>query len=109
MFLISNIIEVKDRIILSCVVAGSRKKRGQTFSDSAFQVAGERLVLSGKIQFPYFSSESSNSKWKTSSFSYHKHASRSIRLMEPSTSELLSPEARTLLVGISLITEILLD
>ena len=109
MFLISNIIEVKDRIILSCVVAGSRKKRGQTFSDSAFQVAGERLVLSGKIQLSDFPVEISTSKWETSSFLYHKNTSRSIRLVELSASELPSPEARTFLAGISLITEILLD
>jgi hypothetical protein len=72
-------------------------------------VAGERLVLSGKIQLPDFPVEISTSKWETSSFLYHKNTSRSIRLVKLSASELPSPEARTLLAGISLITEILLD
>jgi len=88
--------------------SGVKKKKGQIFSDSASRVAGG-LVLSGKIQLPDFPVEISTSKWETSSFLYHKNTSRSIRLVELSASELPSPEARTFLAGISLITEILLD
>jgi hypothetical protein len=71
--------------------------------------ARERLVLSGKIYVPPFPAEISNSKWETSSFSYKNKATRPIRILEPSTSQIKSTEIGSFLSGISLITEILLD
>ena len=56
-----------------------------------------------------FPAEISALDWETSSFSYYKKNSRPIRLIEPSSSELLSPESKALLSGISLITEIVLQ
>ncbi len=72
-------------------------------------VAGGRHVLSGKTHISAFPAEISTSKWEASSFFYHKNYSRSIRFLEPYASELQSSKIRTLLSGISLITEILLD
>jgi hypothetical protein len=90
-------------------VAGSRKKRGQIFLVMAFRVAGERHVLPGKIHISSFPAEISTSHWEVSSFSYKNKSSCPIRILESSTFEFIDPEIKTLLSGISLITEILLD
>jgi hypothetical protein len=78
-------------------------------TDSPFFVAGERYTTQGRIPIPVFPSELSNSKWETTAFSYRNKASRPIRILEPSTSVQYDPEIGSLLSGISLITEILLD
>ena len=77
--------------------------------NSPKKVAGERHTTQGKIHIPFFPSELSNSKWVTSSFSYHKNTSKPIRFLEPIASQLQSSEFKTLLSNVSLITEITLD
>jgi hypothetical protein len=87
----------------------SKIKNPRQAGDFSFFVAGERHATSGKIHMSVFPAEISALDWETSSFSYYKKNSRPIRLIEPSASELLSPEAKALLSGISLITEIVLQ
>jgi hypothetical protein len=86
-----------------------KNENAQTSRAFHFFVAGERHVLSGEIHISSFPAEISNSKWETSSFSYKNKSSRPIRILESPVSDLLDPEIRTFLSGISLITEILLD
>jgi hypothetical protein len=87
----------------------AKNENARTSRAFHFFVAGERHTTQGKIQIPCFPLELSDSKWETSSFSYKNNASRPIRILEPSTSMQYDPEIRSLLSGISLITEILLD
>jgi hypothetical protein len=75
----------------------------------ASRVAGARHCTQGKIHIPVFPAEISTSSWELSSFSYKNKSSRPIRILESPVSDLLDPEIRTFLSGISLITEILLD
>jgi hypothetical protein len=71
-----------------------------------FGVAGVRHCTQGKIHISAFPSEINTFNWKSSSFSYRKTSSRTFRLLEPPASKLLSPENKTVLSGVSLITEI---
>jgi hypothetical protein len=75
----------------------------------ASRVAGERLVLPGKIDLSVFPAEISNFDWKVSSFFYRKTSSRTFRLLEPSAFKIQSTEIRKLFSSVSLITEIVLD
>jgi hypothetical protein len=77
--------------------------------DSPFFVAGERLVLSGKIQIPIFPAENINLKWEARSFSCHKNTSQPMRILKSFATELHDQKIKTFLSGISLITEIALD
>ena len=71
--------------------------------------AGERHAMSGKIQFPDILFEISAFYSERSSFLYKNKTSRPFRIFEPVTSVLLDPEIKSLLSGISLVTEIFLD
>jgi len=73
------------------------------------KVAGVRHCTQGKIQLPVLPAEITTSNCELSSFSYRNKSSRPIRILESPLSDLLDPEIRTFLSGISLITEILLD
>ena len=85
------------------------KKRGRNFSESAFRVAGERLVLPGKIQVPVFPTEISTSHWEESSFSFKNKSRHTFRFIKMPSNGIQSADAKNLLSGISFITEINLD
>jgi hypothetical protein len=88
---------------------GTPERRCPGLAEALCFVAGERLVLSGKNQFPDFLSEIDDSDWKTSMFFYNRKSSCQIRVLDPSTTGMQSGDFNRSIAGIALITEILLD
>jgi hypothetical protein len=74
--------------------------------NSPKKVAGECHVLPGKNQFPDFLSEISNSTTEHSSFLFLKESTHIVSLIEPAISKIQYPEYKTVLSGISFITEL---
>jgi hypothetical protein len=73
------------------------------------KVAGVRHCTQGKIFIPSFFSEIEVSNYESSIFKYRDRTIKQVKLIKPLVLQNQSPEYKSFLSGVSLITEISLE